>query len=686
MYPYPNQPPQQSGAQPPHPQGAQGYPPPPPSGNYGGVPTAEFGQMNLSESQHHHPHFPHFHAPSFSNHSPFHRHNEPVEVVCGPLLRYIDIDYRSRTWRGSCLVVSTERHTPSMQVKLQSASGRTQTIQSRGEELDTFRHQYRFWRFELRLPLINESQVATYSCSGVQKEYSFHLPTVEESMRFMFYSCNGFSDIPQELKDKFGEKTAPLWQDVLDRHEVMPFHVMIGGGDQLYQDRLMKEDFMKPWREEKDPKIRMAMQLPATMRDGLEHFYFWNYVQNFGFKDNPVVAFAFASIPSVNMWDDHDIIDGYGSYPAEMQRADMFQVLFANACRFYYLFQQHTTVELAPRHGMLRGTLPTCNSIVTTLGPSIGLVQLDCRGERTKFDVCRPKTYDGVFEALYNQMPPTVKHLLIATGVPLIYPRLTLFEKAMDGAAGFNLATLVGKTGALGEVISGQLNKWNGDPELLDDMNDHWTAGNHEVERKNFIERLQQYARDRSIRVSFLGGDVHCCGAGKLYSKDMKDKEEGDPFLMVQIISSAIVNVPPPQALLTILNQNSSFVTFNGNTEERMYNLFKRSPNGNTRQNKKLMGMRNYCAGYLDEETGKMNFWIQAEKEVGKKGTMGYLVDVPKLLFGQAGYHLHVQQKPPLSSSTYSSLPPPPPASGNAPTTGGFVMPPRPEANYPYPQ
>lgn len=62
----------------------------------------------------------------------------------------------------------------------------------------------------------------------------------------------------------------------------------------------------------------------------------------------------------------------------------------------------------------------------------------------------------------------------------------------------------------------------------------------------------------------------------------MKDKEEGDPFLMVQIISSAIVNVPPPQALLTVLNQNSTYVTFNGNVEERMYNLFKRSPNGNT--------------------------------------------------------------------------------------------------------
>jgi hypothetical protein len=62
----------------------------------------------------------------------------------------------------------------------------------------------------------------------------------------------------------------------------------------------------------------------------------------------------------------------------------------------------------------------------------------------------------------------------------------------------------------------------------------------------------------------------------------MKDKEEGDPYFMVQIVSSAIVNVPPPQVLLTVLNQNSSYVTFDGNIEERMYNLFKNSPNGNS--------------------------------------------------------------------------------------------------------
>lgn len=205
-------------------------------------------------------------------------------------------------------------------------------------------------------------------------------------------------------------------------------------------------------------------------------------------------------------------------------------VLFANATRFYYLFQHHTTPERATQHGMIRGVHPACHHIVTTLGKDIALLSLDARGERTKHDVCQPKSYDILFDALYRQIPGSVKHLLVLTGVPLIYPRLTLFEKAMDGAAGFNLATIAGKTGALGDIINGQLNKWNGDPELLDDMNDRkwrqekggffthlfpllsvpsdWTAGNHVVERKRFIERLQQYARERSVRVSFLGGDV----------------------------------------------------------------------------------------------------------------------------------------------------------------------------------
>lgn len=84
------------------------------------------------------------------------------------------------------------------------------------------------------------------------------------------------------------------------------------------------------------------------------------------------------------------------------------------------------------------------------------------------------------------------------------------------------------------------------------------------------------------------------------------------------------------------------------------------------------MGMRNYCAGYYDEKTGKINYWIQAEKEVGVKGTLGYLVDVPRLLFGQAGYHLYHQNKKELLSE-YAQLAPHPSQLGRF--TDHFSMP-----------
>jgi PhoD related phosphatase len=147
-------------------------------------------------------------------------------------------------------------------------------------------------------------------------------------------------------------------------------------------------------------------------------------------------------------------------------------VLFTNAVRFYLLLQHHTTIKRAEVDGLIRGTLPTCNSVITNLGPQVSLLCLDARGERTKYDICRPETYHRIFDCLYRMVPPTTRHLIVVTGVPVIYPRLTLFETAMGGIRDFNLATLVGKTGALGDIINGQLNNWNGDPELLDDMND----------------------------------------------------------------------------------------------------------------------------------------------------------------------------------------------------------------------
>lgn len=58
-----------------------------------------------------------------------------------------------------------------------------------------------------------------------------------------------------------------------------------------------------------------------------------------------------------------------------------------------------------------------------------------------------------------------------------------------------------------------------GHAELLDDVIDHWDAKTHKGERAAFVERLQQVARAREARVSFVSGDVHVGGIGRLYTR-----------------------------------------------------------------------------------------------------------------------------------------------------------------------
>lgn len=58
----------------------------------------------------------------------------------------------------------------------------------------------------------------------------------------------------------------------------------------------------------------------------------------------------------------------------------------------------------------------------------------------------------------------------------------------------------VGKTGVFGKV----LNNIDSGVEVLDDLNDHWTAKNHKHERSIVIEDLQDLAIDKSLRITIL--------------------------------------------------------------------------------------------------------------------------------------------------------------------------------------
>lgn len=97
-------------------------------------------------------------------------------------------------------------------------------------------------------------------------------------------------------------------------------------------------------------------------------------------------------------------------------------------------------------------------------------------------------------------------------------------------------------------------NKFDGSVDLLDDLDDHWTARTHKKERKYLIEKLQDVGAAHNARITILSGDVHLAAVGRFYSDvHLKIPARADHRYMTNIVSSAIVNKPPPAAVANLL-------------------------------------------------------------------------------------------------------------------------------------
>ena len=84
----------------------------------------------------------------------------------------------------------------------------------------------------------------------------------------------------------------------------------------------------------------MAKKASKLLTSQISKFYEKLYYERW---NQPETALMLASIPNVMMWDDHDIFDGWGSYPAEIQNGDVHQTIFAQAKQYFELFQMRSS-------------------------------------------------------------------------------------------------------------------------------------------------------------------------------------------------------------------------------------------------------------------------------------------------------------------------------------------------------
>ena len=116
-------------------------------------------------------------------------------------------------------------------------------------------------------------------------------------------------------------------------------------------------------------------------------------------------------------------------------------------------------------------------------------------------EILSQATYDLVFERCRREIiKGETKHLIVLLGVPIAYPRLVWLENLLTSRV-MDPVKALGRVGLLGNF----LNKFDGGVEILDDLDDHWTAKSHKQERNWFVQELQELAADLSVRVTILG-------------------------------------------------------------------------------------------------------------------------------------------------------------------------------------
>ncbi|EJD06423.1 uncharacterized protein FOMMEDRAFT_131380 [Fomitiporia mediterranea MF3/22] len=564
-------------------------------------------------------------------------------VLCGPLLRYTYIDYSTLRWNGSILLVLHGSEAPTLHIQpaLDESPSATSLLSENGHS---------FWRFSISIPLSDEDVRVSYKLSipassggsskekeefgQHDKEYAFYVPAKDETMRIMFHSCNGFS-----LNVKDGTFAGPvLWKDVLRVHAEQPLHVMIGGGDQVYSDAVRTEGPLQGWADTNSPRWKAKMPLSPQLEAELDNWYFKNYC---GWYSKEPFCEAAAIIPSLQIFDDHDIIDGFGSYQDKWMKAPIFLGIGSVAWKYYMLFQQHTPPKGEANEdpswviGKEKGPYiqEYSRSICTTLGERVVFYGLDCRVDRTLERVCYGSTYDLMFDRLKREVVVgRTNHLILLLGVPIAYPRLVWLENLLSA----HTVTLIRWLDKLFGVASGAFNKFDGSAELLDDLTDHWCAHTHKPERNAFVQRLQRFAKEKQVRVTILSGDVHLAAIGRFFSKaSLGIPQNKDPRYMVNIISSAITNAPPPKAIANMLNKRNKLHHLDEHTDENLMALFYQNPDGKSNAvNRTTLPARNYCiitehAGLVfankrkREDTSGVASEVQGKENEGKYGKGG---------------------------------------------------------------
>lgn len=460
----------------------------------------------------------------------------------GPFLKFCGGS--ATEWIVSVLVITDRATAPKLTAKIGIKS-----IPAPAIRLYEFQKSI-FWAFRLVIHRAATQQAVDYQIDedGDVVLFNFHVPAKDVIPAIAYGSCAGFHSA--KAAQSYGAQKNERWRHLLALHQQLAappdpsrpadetaYHLLLMGGDQVYADAIWTDretSAIVRWND--DGQNRKA-KFSSLMAVQVERFYMKLYLSRWT-QSGP--AEAYASIPSLMMWDDHDIFDGWGSYESELQYCPVHHGIFRIAAHYFRLFQHHCAdisqvpglvpvPTPMPAPGMV--TVPTKNdenhTIGYTLGP-VAIVAPDLRGSRTSDQILGRPHMDALVKWIddLNTLTEKPKHLILMLSLPLMYPSFQWIESA------------------LGLMPGAQ--------DLEDDVRDHWTSRPHKEERVRLIHRLFSFAHTANCRITIVSGDVHVAAVSTITANESTDSSNVN--VINQLISSAIVNTPPPATAMFFLN------------------------------------------------------------------------------------------------------------------------------------
>src|SRR2546425_5935926 len=254
-----------------------------------------------------------------------------MKTKLGPVLIYVSST--DAAWNCRALFVFSDVSNPPPTLAYDSG-GDAQTVNGR-MLLDYRRDQV--WCYDMSFVRVAGDQPRGYGLTN-ETQQKLVVPATGGTPHCAYGSCCGFNDwndktkLESQHRDPWG-----LWKDIADTHVQKPFHLMLLGGDQVYMDSLWSSGPMLEWRQKLrrfQGKYQWEPDGPydKQARKGFMDMYCSNWSRE-------TIASVLATIPSIMIWDDHDICDGWGSHPDDVQAFPVMKGLFGVARDYFEALQ-----------------------------------------------------------------------------------------------------------------------------------------------------------------------------------------------------------------------------------------------------------------------------------------------------------------------------------------------------------